>query len=513
MIGTVIREYRILSEIGEGGMGKVYLAEHSILGKFAVKALAPQLIKNQQFRERFITEAKAQFALKHDNIVQLQTVMEEGDHLLLVMEYIDGESLEHLIHRRGAIPEKEALPIFKNALKGLDYAHRRGVIHRDIKPSNILLTKDGLAKIMDFGIAIMIGGKRMTKTAATIGTPQYMSPEQIKRPKEVDHRTDVYSMGIVLYEMLTGKVPFDADTDYEIYEKHIHEPPKDIRLIVKNISPVLADIVMKALEKNPDDRFAGCGQFLGYIKAYQEGKHIAVSSEKECKMKDRKGGRNTVLLSMSTSIGVVLLIIFIGFAVYVREKYYSDTTQPEFRPPVTTTIPIRPTPDIEDRQKDKSSDETRNEGQKEVLKSAVKSDDSRVVKREGGVYKEPADNLGREGLVNSFILKKGDIVSLKEVKGEWYLIKFDIYGWCQKFLFDSKPNPGSTDGNADGNISQFTVKPGMGIIVYTQPDINALLVKNFTLKKGDIVSVEKTEGEWYYIKFEVCGWAKKALFE
>jgi len=269
VIGKKIREYTIIEQIGEGGMGSVYLAEHSMLGKVAIKALAPQLCLNQHFRDRFIKEAKAQFALKHENIVQLHTVMEEGNDLFLVMEYIDGCSLDVFIENEKELDCDKALTIFKDILNGLNYAHSQGVIHRDVKPSNILITNEGKAKVMDFGIALMSDGKRLTKTGTTLGTAWYMSPEQISNPKNIDHRSDLYSAGIILYELLSGTVPFDGETDFNIYHKHIHEIPEDLTSKDCNISLTLSNILNKALEKNPDDRFNGCGEFLNYIIAYQ----------------------------------------------------------------------------------------------------------------------------------------------------------------------------------------------------------------------------------------------------
>ncbi len=273
-IGKTIREYKILSEIGkgEGGVGKVYLAEHSILKrKFAVKALLPHLTQDEQFRRRFITEASAQSDFRHENIVQLHTVMEDQGELFLVMEYADGVNLRNLIEKNGKISEKQALHILKDALRGLEYAHKKGVVHRDIKPSNIMLDKNGTAKITDFGIALTEQSEeeRLTKTGVMLGTPHYMSPEQIADPKKVDFHTDIYSAGIVLYEMLTGEVPFDGKTSYEIYNGHVSLPVPNPADKNPDISKDLSYIILKALEKSPDKRFQSCEEFLKDIEAYQ----------------------------------------------------------------------------------------------------------------------------------------------------------------------------------------------------------------------------------------------------
>ncbi len=269
IIGTQIGNLNILSEIGEGGMGVVFLAEHVILGKqFAVKCLSSELSNSPQFKERFEKEAMAQAGLDHPNIVQVNDFFEHNGLYYLVMEYVDGCSLEDMIEDEGKLSENKALPILKDILAGVNFAHSRGIIHRDIKPSNILIDKSGRAKIMDFGIALRAGDNhRLTKTGVDIGTAWYVSPEQVVNPKGVDHRSDVYSIGVVLFEMLTGQTPFDGETDYAVKDKHVREAPPDMKAINPDISDELTGIVMKALEKSPDDRFNGCGEFLEYVEA------------------------------------------------------------------------------------------------------------------------------------------------------------------------------------------------------------------------------------------------------
>ena len=250
-------------------MGIVFLAEHVILGKqFAVKCLSSELSNSPQFKERFEKEAMAQAELDHPNIVQVNDFFEHNGLYCLVMEYVDGCSLEDMIEDEGKLSENKALPILKDILAGVNFAHSRGIIHRDIKPSNILIDKSGRAKIMDFGIALRAGDShRLTKTGVDIGTAWYVSPEQVVNPKGVDHRSDVYSIGVVLFEMLTGQTPFDGETDYAVKDKHVREAPPDMKEINPDISDELTGIVMKALNKAPDDRFNGCGEFLEYVEA------------------------------------------------------------------------------------------------------------------------------------------------------------------------------------------------------------------------------------------------------
>ena len=275
MIGKSLRNFRIVSEIGEGGMGVVYLAEHVELPKrFAIKSLSQALSRDPSFRKRFYEEAQKQALLDDPTIVQVTDFFEEEGQFFLVMEYVDGQDLSHVIKSRGKLPQSEAVSIFRDILKGLGFAHAKGIVHRDMKPSNVLIDKSGRARIMDFGIAILAGAgeKRLTAAGAAIGSPWYMSPEQIERPHEVDQRTDIYALGIVLYEMLTGDVPFDGETDFSVQYQQIKSPAPDPRQKNAEISDEMAQIVLKAMAKEPAERFQNCGEFLQAIEAVEKGK-------------------------------------------------------------------------------------------------------------------------------------------------------------------------------------------------------------------------------------------------
>ena len=270
MVGRILRNFRIVSEIGEGGMGVVYLAEHLDLRKrFAVKSLSRALSGEPDFRRRFFDEAQKHALLDDPNIVQVTDFFEESGEFFLVMEYVDGQDLSRLIKSSGHLTEAEALPIFRDILKGLGSAHAKGLVHRDVKPSNVLVDQSKRARIMDFGIAIMAGGAEKAKTATgvAIGSPWYMSPEQILRPREVDRRTDIYALGIVLYEMLTGTVPFDGDTDFEVKDKQVRAPARDPRETNSEISPAVAQAVLRAMAKDPAERFQDCDEFLKALDA------------------------------------------------------------------------------------------------------------------------------------------------------------------------------------------------------------------------------------------------------
>jgi hypothetical protein len=271
VIGKVLGNLKIVSKIGEGGMGVVYLAEHITLkNRFAVKCLTAALTEDPGFAKRFYQEAVNHALLDHQNIVKATDFFEEGGQFFFVMEYVSGQGLNELIKKAGKLSEQEALRIIKDILRGLNFAHSKGVIHRDIKPSNVMVDEAGRARITDFGIAILVGEKRLTATGANVGSSWYMSPEQILHPAKIDHRTDVYSAGIVLYEMLTGDVPFDGESEFTIQNKQVKDPVPDPEKRNIRINPELKKIMMKALEKDPDKRFSGCGEFLKQIEEYEK---------------------------------------------------------------------------------------------------------------------------------------------------------------------------------------------------------------------------------------------------
>jgi len=266
MIGERILNYKIESRLGEGGVGTVYLASHTQLGrKVAIKVLNPALVDNADIRERFRNEATTLSALQHVNIITLYDYLEQEKELFLIMEYAPGQSLDSYIHQiTGPIPEQKTIYFFEQILDGFAYAHQKGVVHRDIKPSNIIVTPDSDIKILDFGIAkILKEGKRnLTKTGTQLGTVLYMSPEQVQG-RFVDQRTDIYSLGLTLFEMITGKCPYDEDklTEYEVYEKILKEPLPSTASFYPGVSPKIQQIIAKATAKDPQDRYQSCEEF------------------------------------------------------------------------------------------------------------------------------------------------------------------------------------------------------------------------------------------------------------
>jgi tRNA A-37 threonylcarbamoyl transferase component Bud32 len=265
MIGKQILNYRIEKLIGEGGMGNVYLGIHTHIGrKVAIKALNPNLAKNPDLKERFKNEASTLSQLHHPNIVSLYDYVETEMGIFLVMEYVEGKQMDEYIQTvTGPIPEEKVIPLFCQILDGVSYAHHRNVIHRDIKPSNIIITSDGKAKILDFGIAKIISdtSHKLTKTGTKLGTVLFMSPEQVKGI-ELDKRTDIYSLGITLFQAITGKSPYDdQSSEYEVYKRIVEEPLPDAKQFYVGVSQRIEQIIKKATAKNPEDRYEDCEEF------------------------------------------------------------------------------------------------------------------------------------------------------------------------------------------------------------------------------------------------------------
>jgi serine/threonine protein kinase len=262
MIGKQIEGYLIQEKLGEGGMGTVYRALEVNLDRLvAIKVLNADVARDPSIGERFRAEARAQAHLNHTNIATLYNFLISEGNAMMVMEYVDGESFQQMVDRRGPIAAHEMVPLFKQALLGLGSAHRVGIVHRDIKPSNIMLNKAGIVKVMDFGIAkAMTGSRALTRTGIQVGTVFYMSPEQVKGER-VDIRSDIYALGVTLYEMLTAHVPFSANSDFQVLSDHVNTAPPLPTKFYPYVPKGVENIVLKALEKSPGDRFQTVEEF------------------------------------------------------------------------------------------------------------------------------------------------------------------------------------------------------------------------------------------------------------
>jgi serine/threonine-protein kinase len=262
MIGQQVGTYKIVEKLSEGGMGAVYKAVDTMLDReVAIKVLRPEFARQTTIVERFRLEAVTLAKLNHPNIATLHSFFGQGDELFMILEYVDGVTLDKALQQRGKpLSCEEAIPIFCELLNCISHAHEFGVIHRDIKPANIMLTEKGTLKVLDFGIARLRGSARITRSGNIIGTLEYMSPEQTKG-LETDARSDIYSLGMTLYEILTGKTPFDSDNEFELIQKQIGEMPPDPRSINPDIPKEIEAAIIKSYSKNPDERFQTATEF------------------------------------------------------------------------------------------------------------------------------------------------------------------------------------------------------------------------------------------------------------
>jgi serine/threonine protein kinase/tetratricopeptide (TPR) repeat protein len=268
---TFAGRYHIIEELGKGGMGKVYRAlDRKLNEEVALKLIKPEIASDRKTLERFQNELKVARKIRHCNVGGMYELLEDRDLHYITMEYVTGEDLKSLIRRVKQIPIATAISITKQICDGLSEAQKLGVVHRDLKPSNIMIDKDGNARIMDFGIARSLKEKGITGAGVMIGTPEYMSPEQVEG-KEIDQRTDIYSLGIILYEMVTGRVPFEGDTALTIAVQHKTEEPKDPREFNTQISEDLTHVILRCLEKDKDKRYQSAGEVHSELSKIEKG--------------------------------------------------------------------------------------------------------------------------------------------------------------------------------------------------------------------------------------------------
>jgi serine/threonine-protein kinase len=254
-VGSTVGDYQIIDILGAGGMGKVYKVRNVISDRVeAMKVLLPDLGNAPELADRFLREIKVQASLEHPNIAALHTALRVDNQLLMLMELVDGETLEHKL-KAGPLPVNLAVDYIRQVLAALEYAHARGVVHRDIKPANMMLTPTGVVKLMDFGIAKASGDHKLTMTGTTMGSLYYMSPEQIKGAATLDARADLYSVGVSLYELTTGKRPFDGDSQFAIMSAHLEKVPLPPISLDPSMPQALNDAILMAVVKDPNARF------------------------------------------------------------------------------------------------------------------------------------------------------------------------------------------------------------------------------------------------------------------
>jgi serine/threonine protein kinase len=270
VIGKTISHYKILEKLGEGGMGVVYKAEDTKLKRtVALKFLPSHLTKNKTDKARFLQEAQAAAALNHPNVCTTHEIHDEGENPFIVMEYLEGKTLRDIVHEN---PPESGMPGIREVVnhaiqiaEALKAAHGKGIVHRDVKSENIMVTETDQVKVMDFGLAKLRGSVKLTKSSSTVGTVAYMSPEHIEG-KEVDARTDIFSFGVVLYEMLTGQLPFKGEYESAMMYAIVNEEPEPIQKYRSDMASELLHVLNRTLEKKPDERYQSVNDMLIDLK-------------------------------------------------------------------------------------------------------------------------------------------------------------------------------------------------------------------------------------------------------
>lgn len=322
---TLDGRYKIKRLVGIGGMAMVFEADDLFRKTVvAVKILKEEFATDEVSVQRFINESKAVLMLSHTNIVKIFDVSVKGEHKYIVMEYIDGITLKTYMERKGALSVKETISYTTQILRALEHAHLGGIVHRDIKPQNIMLLPSGQIKVTDFGIAKLPDAKTLTATDKAIGTVYYISPEQAAGEKGIDRRTDLYSVGVMMYEMLTGKLPFDGENPVSIALKQINEEPKAPTEIVSTIPKGLEQIIMFAMEKDKDKRFQTATQMIDLLQKVKENPMVIFRQRTQGSTVKKKKKKNTMMPIISGVVAAFLLVFCISGVVIIKDIFFGD---------------------------------------------------------------------------------------------------------------------------------------------------------------------------------------------
>jgi serine/threonine protein kinase/tetratricopeptide (TPR) repeat protein len=335
--------YQIIEELGKGGMGRVYKAlDKKINERIALKLIKPEIASDKKTIERFSNELKFARKIRHKNVCQMFDLGEyQGTHFI-TMEYVVGGDLKRLIRKMGRLSAGQAISIAKQVCDGLGEAHKHGVVHRDLKPQNIMVDDDGSVRIMDFGIARSTEAKSITGAGVMIGTPDYMSPEQVES-KETDHRSDIYSLGVILYEMVTGQVPFEGDTPFSIGVKHKSEAPKPPKELNEQIPDDLNQVILRCLEKDKNERYQSTGELCSELVSIEKG--IPTTDRIAPKIRPTTSREVTVTFQpKKVLVPALIFIVLVAAAIIVWQVFPKKEAAPTF--PDEPTIAVLPFTDL-----------------------------------------------------------------------------------------------------------------------------------------------------------------------
>ena len=315
--GRTLGSYKIHERIGRGGMAVVFKAAHVKTGNVvAIKVMRPSLDAEPNFRKRIAREAKIAAKLRHPNIVRVHSIQEKDGLFFLVMDYVEGASLFAVERTRGAFPFNEAAFVMKGILEALKFAHGKKVVHRDIKPENVLVDKSGTPLLTDFGIAKPLEGTKLTKTGLALGTPLYMSPEQVRGEADIDVRSDIYSAGVLFYELLCGKVPFDGDDPVAIGYRHVNSAPIFPSCFNKSLSAQQDLFVLKAMEKERIDRYQTIEEMLASLEKLTKGEDLGIELKMQTKRVEISPGMGPM---MKAALATLIVGAGIVGAVYMQD--------------------------------------------------------------------------------------------------------------------------------------------------------------------------------------------------
>ena len=335
--GLMVGRYLTLNRIGVGGMGIVYRAHDTVLNRtVALKVLPPHLCQHTEYLKRFHAEAQAQARLNSPHIVTLHEMMEHPAGKILVLEFVEGETLESRLRHYGPLSVSDAIRIFEQALRGVDYIHRAGVVHRDLKPANIFIARDGAIKLMDFGIAQLMDCRDDSQNGVMAGTLLYISPEQING-RATDCRADIYTLGISLFETLTGRLPFERRSDYALMHAHVQENPPSPKEFQRRLPRELNAIILKAMEKDPNQRFQSAAEFrtallaLGLMERRQSAPG-STARENRRPWKKRHGDSTLRRITggawLDISLAAMVLLLVLALDIYPLPKTARDNSLP-----------------------------------------------------------------------------------------------------------------------------------------------------------------------------------------